>query len=345
MFNNVTTAITKEFILERVSEEDIFKKYLGIEPSISGSYTNPLRPNDESPGCGFYVDNRGVWKFKDHAAGFNWDCFNVVEYDYGISFKEALFKIAVDFNLIAGEHSKRVFTKVAKAKVTTDLRIQRREWTKKDYAIWAEYYIEPSRLAFFNVYPVQNAWFLTSGVLRLVYGFKLSDPCFAYHFGGYDYKLYFPLREKGKKHIHTKSTIIQGYNQLPKFGDNLLITKSFKDVMCIDNFSNEFGLYSVAPMSETVVVSQEAFADLYNRFDNIATLFDFDRAGIKLTRKYEAAYKLPYYFFAKEFRGGTFVKHPIKDFSDYLKLNGIDNTKRLIERFIKQKDHGVEPAF
>lgn len=345
MLNNASTIITKEFILARVLEEEIFKRYLGLEPSVTGSFVNPLRTNDGSPGCSFYIDSRGYWKFHDHAAGFNWDCFNVIEYDYGCTFKEALLKVAVDFGLIAGDQSHRVFTKSVKTRIITDLRIQRRDWLKRDYAIWADYHITPERLDFFKVYPIKNAWFLSNGVLRLCYGYKYEDPCFAFHFGGYDYKLYFPLREKGRKHLHVNTKIIQGWDQLPEEGENCLITKSYKDVMCIDIFSNEFDLVSIAPVAETIVISQEAFSNLYNRFDHIATLFDFDRAGIKLMRKYEKDYKLPYYFFAKEFKGSTFGKTSTKDFSDYVKLKGPDETRRLIERFLKKKDYGTGPIF
>lgn len=346
MLNNASTIITKEFILARVPEEEIFKRYLGLEPSVTGSFINPLRTNDGSPGCGFYVDSRGYWKFHDHAAGFNWDCFNVIEYDYGCSFKEALLKVAVDFNLISGEQSQRVFTKSVKTRIITELRIQRRSWLKRDYEVWAQYHIQPERLDFFQVHPIQNAWFVTNGIMRLCYGYKYDDPCFAYHFGNYEYKLHFPLRqERSKRHIHVNSKILQGWNQLPDEAENLLITKSYKDVMCVDIFSNEFDLYSLAPMAETIVMPPEVFSILYNRFDNIGTLFDFDRAGIKLMRKYEKDYKLPYYFFAKEFKGSTFGKTSTKDFSDYVKVKGLDDTRRLIERFLKKKDYGREEVF
>lgn len=335
MFDNAATAITKQFILDHVTEEDIFKRYLGLEPTEAGSFTNPLRPNDHNPGCNFYVDSRGVWKFKDYAAGFNWDCFNVIEYDYGISFKEALIKVAIDFNLIHGNSPiKKLGIQNKVKQKPPELRVKRRPWTKEDYKFWAQYYITPERLEFFKVYPIQAAWFLREGViLQPIYGYTSSDPCFCYHFGSYDYKLYFPLRERGK-FIHINSSIIQGYDQLPKEGGNLLITKSFKDVMAIDVLSREFDLYSVAPMSETIVIPKESYIDLYNRFDSIGTLFDFDRAGIKLMRKYEDAYRLPYYFFGKEFRLKVFGKAVIKDYADHQRVRGLDETRRLIERFL-----------
>ncbi len=336
MFNNAVTIISKDFILARISESDIFLKYLGIEPVDRGSFTNPLRSTDDTPGCNFYINPQGRWKFSDRAGGYDWDCFNVVEHSYGLTFKEALIRIAVDFNVIQGNASTIYITNKERVKrKPLELRIKRRNWTKRDYKLWQ--YLTPERLEFFQVSPILQAWISDeAGLLKMAYGHKDTDPGFAYHFGGYDYKLYFPLRSKGK-HLHVRSDIVQGYQQLPETGDNLLYTKSYKDVMYIDLFSQEFDLYSVAPMSETVVVHPDIFTDLYNRFDNQGTLFDFDRAGIRLMQKYKEGYGLQPYMFGMEFRTALFGKQPLKDFSDHVKIRGIDETRRLIERFITRK--------
>src|SRR6478609_2267374 len=102
MFDNNTVNITKEFILSKVTEEQIFIKYLGIEPKDKGSFTNPLRGNDSSPGCSFYVNPQGKWIFKDFAGGFSWDCFNVVEYAFNCSFKDSLIRVGIDFDIFSG---------------------------------------------------------------------------------------------------------------------------------------------------------------------------------------------------------------------------------------------------
>ncbi len=341
MFENASTIISKEFILKYVSEEDIFKKYLGLEPTERGSFINPLR-NDHSPGCGFYIDARGAWKFHDVAAKLNWDCFNVVEYDYGLTFKEALIRIAIDFNLVDGSAEKAYRdVRVKKKRPPLELRVKRRKWYNKDYAYWAQFGITPERLEFFAVFPLSNAWFLDNGQLNPIYFYNENDPCYAYHFGGYDYKLYFPLRTS-KKFIHLKSDIIQGYNQLPQYGENFLFTKSFKDVMCIDSIGREFDLCSGAPMAETIVVTPEQFSDVYNRFDNLATLFDLDRTGVYLARLYKERYELPSYFFGKHYRGCVFGKPIIKDFADFRAKQGEDNLKRLVEQFIKRKNYEGE---
>jgi len=331
MFNNQETVISREFILTRVTQEQIFSKYLGLEPNTVGSYVNPLR-DDNNPSCGFYIDSRGIWKFKDFAAGYNWDCFNVVEWLYRCSFKEALIKVAVDFNMVDQDYSYVAVTKATKTKRELGIRIKRRGWTKADLLFWHP--IKPERLEFFRVTPISHAWLVEDNILRSCYvPSSGNDVGYAYHFGDYNYKLYFPNRTRGR-FIHTNSDIIQGYNQLPQVGTNLVITKSYKDVIYFDLFREEFDLYSIAPMSETVLISPEAFGDLYNRFDNIATLFDFDRTGIRAARSYQEKYYLPFYLF-----GQMYKLQGIKDFTDHVKKRGVGDTRELLKQLLNARDN------
>jgi hypothetical protein len=329
MYNNVELALNKEYILSKITEEDIFKKYLGIEPTDKGSFVNPLR-KDNDPGCSFYVDSRGRWKFKDFAGGFNWDCFNVVEYTFSCGFRDALIKVAIDFNLIDGKHSDIIFKKREATKKTIQLRIKRRAWTKADIAYWADYGISIDTLEYGNVAPISYAWLIENGISRIAYYYKEGDLAFVYHFGDYIYKIYMPFRPKGKRFLQTYTDIIQGYSILPDTASNLIITKSYKDVLTLREYSHKFDLYSIAPMSETVVITLDQFTDLYNRFDNIATLFDFDRTGIRLMRKYENLYKLPFYMF-----GSKYKKEQIKDMADFRKIKGDYETQKLLEQYIK----------
>ena len=331
MFNNESLNINKEYILSKITEEQIFIKYLNLEPSDSGLYTNPLR-DDKHPSCSFYIDSRGHWKFKDFAYKWNWDCFNVVEYYYNCIFKEALIRIAVDFSLISGSKVDIQFNKTESKPKITGLRIKRRNWYKEDYAFWLQFGITPSTLHYFNVFPISNAWFVQNSVLTSCYFYTKEDICFAYHFNNYDYKLYFPNRAKGR-FIQLRSDIQQGWGQLPTFGKYLLHTKSMKDVMAL----YEFGINAIASMSETIRITKEQFIDVYNRFDNHYSLFDFDRTGITLAREYEQLYGVKPLFFGKEYKGGNFVKssNSIKDFAEYVKFKGRDKAKQLIENVMK----------
>ncbi len=332
--------ITKEFILQRVSESEIFHKYLGLVPEFNGLFCNPLRDGDSHPGCNFYEDSRGVIKFKDYAGGFNWDCFNVVEYAERTDFKGALNTIARDFNLVSGDQKILTKDKTIKHyhKREFGIRVKRREWEKKDYQWWKQFYITPEILDRYRVSPVGTAWSIYDNderTMTKVYYYKDTDPCYCYHFEGYNYKLYFPLRpKKSVRFIQLSGLLLQGYNQLPKEGGrHLILTKSLKDVMSLSIFEKEFDLYSTAPASETVVIPVELYTELYNKYEFIGTLFDFDRAGIRLAGKYRENFHTNSFFFGSLFRGGVFsCPTGIKDFSDYIKKFGIDKTRELIDK-------------
>src|SRR5690606_23052045 len=124
---------------------------------------NPKRTNDEVPDCNFYIDGRGITKFVDYAGGYNWDCFNVVEFEYKVTFKEALKIIAEDFGIINGGTrilDKNLDTTRKHRKVKIGVRIKRRQWNKADLDWWKQYHITPEVLTKFKVYPVSDVWLL-----------------------------------------------------------------------------------------------------------------------------------------------------------------------------------------
>ena len=322
MFDN-KTVLTKELILSKVSEYDIFKKYLGISPKLSTKFRNPLR-KDENPGCKFYIDNRGVLKFNDISAGYNWDCFNVVQIVCQCTYGEALKVIARDFDIynvtIDIDVKKIRLERIIKNKVNFKKKIEIKigYWTYNHKEYWNQYYIDHQDLRFFNVFPVEIAWI--NG--NMVYDHKKDDICFAYYFDNDDFKLYFPYRKKDDprpRFIHNNPDIIQGALQLDTSqSDLLLITKSYKDVITM----RKFGIYSIAPSAETIVIPEDKINRVKNFYNNVFTLFDRDRAGMILAKKYRDQYDIQPLLFNKEDE---------KDFSDNLKKYGVDYMVDLIQ--------------
>lgn len=332
---NFTLPITRDNILKKVSEEDIFERYLGIRPNYSKQFCNPLR-EDHHPTCSFYIDSRNRIKFIDPARGFNWDCFNIVEYLEKVSFKEAMKIVAVDFGIIDGQiKSNPTVTRVVRQKEKTYIRIKRRDWNKEDKEYWYDrYYQTRADLQFLSIFPVSHAWYERVGSpLELFYYYKVGDPCYAYHFGDYDYKLYFPKRDKGKRFKQTRGDILQGYNQLPPKMHILVIIKAMKDVACFNKIGKEFDAWGTAPMSETQLIPVSIMSELKERADYIFTFFDFDRAGIKLMRKYEAEYDIPWIMLGKKYKD-----QGIKDFADLLHIKRWDITRQL---FIEQYNERI----
>lgn len=320
--------ITKEFILERITQEEIFCKYLGFEEIKFGKlFINPLRDNDDTPSSTFSYDSRGMLKFSDWPmrGRKNWsiDCFNVVQLLYNCTFKQALIKIYAHFNLDVNDlpsFSKEIAilrNNIKQQNSKKEIKVDLKKWNKKEIEYWSQYYISEETLALYNVYPVQNVWI--NG--NQFYSYSHKDIAFVYFLGGNVLKIYFPYRShKEIRFIQSSTSILEGSQQLSLTGETCIITKSYKDVMCL----NEFGIESVAKASETIILTDRQYEILSNRFDQLYTLFDYDKVGIKNAVEHRIKYNIPILMFDKN--------QDEKDFSDNLKKYGINHMLDYIEQ-------------
>jgi len=118
-------------------------------------------------------------------------------------------------------------------------------------------------------------------------------------------------------------SIWQGWENLPKSGQTLIITKSLKDVMSIVDVLD---IPSVALQSESVKPKDKIIKELHSRFEMIYILYDNDyEADTNWGEKYsqEIAQEHHLYFaqINKEFAS--------KDFSDLVMNVGEEKAKEL----------------
>ena len=111
------------------------------------------------------------------------------------------------------------------------------------------------------------------------------------------------------KYIHREKEL---FDFLNKKHPHLVITKSYKDVICLNQ---HFGINAVAPSSENKIFSEKTISTLQREYCNIFLLYDHDRAGRLFSRKYREKYGVSCLFF-------PFTME--KDFSDNLEKIGID---------------------
>ena len=300
--------IDKDFILNRVSQEEIFEKYL-IPVTYEGRVCSPLR-NDKTPTCGFRRNSDGVIRFKDFSGHFHGDCFNAVEHIYGVGFYEALSIIAGDFGLKSKVDRVPRDPMVYEPKSYCEIRVKWSKWKSNDIMYWHNQRISIRTLNYYNVGVVSHAWINE----KQVYSMREGDPCYGYWFDG-QFKLYYPSRTNVR--FLNNFTGLQGYSQLPDKGETLVVTKSLKDVM----FLYELGIPAVATSSESVALTDEQFLDLNERFDKIVTLFDFDLTGVRTANLMRKLYGIPAIFLTNG-RFGT-VNYKGKDPTDAYK-NGLD---------------------
>lgn len=278
---------TKDWVLANISESDIFKRFLGIEPEFKAKYHNPLRI-DKSADCSFYIRDDGRLIFNDFAWK-KFDCFDVVMEKFQCSFIKAV-KLIVDDVEIAQNPS----SFIGKSN-KVNIRIKRKRFTKEELAFWNQSDVKVTRedLESFNIFSIDAYWLNQNGWFNQ----KMS---FAYHFGGFNYQLYFPLKEKGR-FMNTSGLVIPHFTQNP-----VILTKSYKDCF----FLSRFGIQAIYLISERANLKDEIIEKLRNL--DVITLFDNDATGIAKTEEFQNL----------GFRTLLFDKDEGKDFTEVLIKNG-----------------------
>ena len=319
--------ITKELILSRFSEEQLMEYYLHI-PVKKGLFRSPLR-RDKQPTCSFYRNKSGTLIFKDFATGQHLNVFDVVQSIFRCDYFESLRIIANDFGIVQDNTLHKNPGKInlnpikIKDKEISKIQIEVQEFTDSELKWWGKYGISKDILKRFDVYSCKHV-FLND---QLFAESQQHCPIFGYYGKKYQglelWRCYFPKRTSFRFITNWPSKKIQGYDQLPKKGKLLVITKSMKDSMCLYSC----GITACAPNSENLFIPDKVLEDLKNRFENIVVLYDNDRPGLYNMAKIRKEHpELTYVFIPKRYGS--------KDISDFYKDHGRKETLNLIKTFI-----------
>lgn len=324
--------ISKERILELVSEEDIFKHYLGHTYEEGVPFKSPLRTRDNNPSFNIYEQD-GTLLFTDFGISVTGDVFKFVEMLPQHQGKirglwQTCCRINYDMQLGIEKGDKPVVVYKRPVRVSKDrvrLQIRHQPMTDFDLAYWLQYGITKSTLLKYAVFSTEKVF--RNGVERWKY--SKGNPIYTYYFADTNrIKIYFPLESKEYKWKQSYSTeeTLQGLSQLPDTGHMLIITKSLKDVMSL----YELGFNAIAPLSEGQVITEKAINRLKMRFNTILVLYDNDEAG-----RNGASVLARLYGF-----GNIFMKSA-KDVSDCIKKIGKNETKieliNIIEENVNNK--------
>lgn len=311
-------SITKQFILERVSEEQILRHYLGIPVVYGVKFKSPFRPAS-SPSCFFRERPHGIY-LKDFKEGFYGDCFDIVGKLHKVNFGGALQHIAQEFGLTTGTIKKHTVPEYRDCPVGKKIfQIARRSWSAIDKQFWKQFHINSKDLKKFHVCPIKMLWIDGD----IMYTHNDKDPAYAYYFGDGDYKIYFPYRKKMK--FLSNGPHIQGWRELDLTADHVFITKSLKDVIVLD----KLGFTACAPPGEGAYIDKDLIAFL--KFYDKTILFDPDETGIKWAKRNSIEYSVPYFYYDE----ALFVK----DSSDLAKMVGLDKAKVIITNYLKQRTY------
>lgn len=220
-----------------------------------------------------------------------------------------------DFKIVKSIHTPVIFEQLnLKEYSSCKIECKTRNWEELDLEYWNQFQfnseITPKLLKHFQIFPISyywiNGWQFKCNTLSYMY--LINDKV----------KLYFPLLKENKWFCNTNKNSIQGWDQLPKQGKHLIITKSLKDVLCL---YNELKINAISPNSETSFISKEKILELKLRFEKIIIYYDNDITGIESLIKFGEEFNLDYYY--------NPIESEYKDYSDVLKSKNISLIKQI----------------
>jgi hypothetical protein len=325
--------ITKELLLNKLTDIEIYKMYLPKDTEMSGISHSPFR-DDLKPSFGFFVGKSGELCFNDFVLGSG-DCIKFVMLKFGLSFFEALSKIALDAGLesefiikntfktnVNSSNSFKTREEIIKDLNTKALSKTSREWTIVDLAFWSKFGITKKTLEDYRVSPVS---YLHIGLDKKIIKADQLSYCYTeYKDGKETFKIYQPSNKQYKWLNNHNSSTWQGWDQLPQTGKKLIITKSLKDVMAIKDV---MGIPAVSLQTESSLPKEQVIDELKKRFDTIFVLYDNDydketnwgrQFGNNLSDKFNL------------FQIEIDEKLESKDFSDLVKNKGAKTAKEYL---------------
>jgi hypothetical protein len=272
--NSIETLPTIQKVYDLIGQENIMSFYLE-SVKIGKKYVNPFR-DDRHASCFFKWTNKGNLYFVDYATEqVYFSPVDVAQLRTGYGFPEILFKIESDFRIndlsMQELESLRLEEKPPIILDPADIRATLSYFKTSDFDYWKQFGITPEILELYDVRKVDKAWI--NG--KLWYLKNDFDPCYRY-LEKDKIKLYRPFADKKSKfRTNFFGGMLEGWNQLPESGNELIITKGRKDCMTL----YACGIPAVAVRSENTPISQNAFTILEGRFKRIRLWYDNDAAG------------------------------------------------------------------
>ena len=333
----MTPSLTKETVLNKVSEYQIFSYYLGGDFKSGAVMNSPLR-QDDKPSFSVFTDRKGTLRFKDFGTGDTGDAFTFIQRLFGNDFYSALVRINEDFKLDL-MHSKRnevhkpfdgfiTAIKELKFDAKKSINVKTQPLTFVDKTYWMGYGINEAVLKYYNIFSCKCV-FIGDNVVGY---YKNNDPIYGYLFfkdSIYTWKIYRPLCLTGHKWMsNTNRTIFQGWDQLPERGELIIITKSLKDVMVL----RTLGFISAALQNEITSIKDTVARELYERFNIVYILNDFDYTGVRGANNLKKKYGFTPIFLQRF----STRRNGFKDISDFRKEHTAEQSKNKINKLIDE---------
>src|ERR1700751_632244 len=329
-FEDAEIQITEIEILSKITEFQIFKRYVTNFIQIDKDFLSDLYI-DKRPSCRIYINSNNRLMYKDFGSGLHCGCFAYIAYKFSCTYFEALNIVASDFKiknleikinpkLLVSNDENILNQEVKLERFKPRIEIISQPWTSTDYNYWNQYKIPLELLNEYNVFSCKYVYLYKKDKVS-IFEYSKYNPIYADRFtndGEYSYKIYKPLNEDKKyKWLFSggSKTDIEGYDQLPLFGDTLILAKSLKDCICY----HILDLPAISLQGETNKLDNDLVYKLLKRFNRIIINYDLDSEGIKNTERLSREYGFNYFYIDE-----------VKDLSDYIKIKGLESAKQMI---------------
>ena len=271
--------LTAKNILQILSEEEIYVKYMSPGFKFNTPFSSPLR-KDKRPS--FIIGNKNnSYRYKDFTTGDSGNCFNFVSKLLGLNFNDTLIAIVNDFGIkrqfkILSERPYQFKvgsydnpTRTVEGYDHCVLKVKPRKFNEKDLIFWNQFGIDESMLRICKVFAI--SYYSINGT-----NYRAEE--YAYVFveskdGEHTYKVYQPYSKIRKWLNNNNGSIWELWNLMPESGKELIITSSRKDAMSI---MSTVGIPSISLQAETTKPKIQIIEELANRFETIYIFYDND---------------------------------------------------------------------
>lgn len=360
----VNTNKLKEFVLSRLTQEEIFAYYLNCSiveiqqclqdknekilntvryeenPSLSFMYKKKKLyakdwGDDTYSGDCFHMAARKLQFNINDKTGFTstlWHIINNMIYNNRNTIENTVIEEYVEVQDYEPNYAKKHINRIV---------IEERDFERLDLNYFYQYGFQYNDLIEGNIKCVLNAYY--NG--HKLYSYSKLDPCYAYFLGVEPntkiklYQLYYPNRPHKDRFKGNNIYPFQYPHELST-GLALVITKSRKDCLLLRSILKRLGypmIHVISISSEGANIPSALDAYLKTTYNHIFTFYDFDKAGKRAAFKLKKEYGYIPLFLTNGKMNTTDYK--AKDISDYSKYFSIDKAITLVSTTIHTYEH------
>ena len=274
MIASGSSTLLLEDILDRVSEFDILSFYFKIT-HIPCVINSPLR-KDKHPSFKLYsIDGYKIY-FKDYATKQNGDTFSLLSLYFNLNFKETIQRIYNDligYISMGGpiKYLSKSSSKIYHKNIKLDVKI--RDWKEWDILYWESYGISIPWANFGDIYPISHTIITKNNNKFIIPADKHAYVYVERKDNNISLKTYQPFSESYKWISKHDGSVWDLWQQLPQNANNLIITSSRKDALCIWENTK---IPATGLQCESYLPKENVVQELKNRFKNIYVLYDND---------------------------------------------------------------------